>query len=63
MGIYNSSLTLEWAPQVWDRPYASGLLYILLMKNTASLLIKKTSHEMGSYKIFPCLTGSKVREN
>ena len=63
MGIYNSSLTLEWAPQVWDRPYASGLLYILLMKNIASLLNKKASHETGSYKIFSYLTGSKVREN
>ena len=43
MGIYNIPLTLEWTPQVWDQvidPYASGMLYILLIENIVSLLNK-----------------------
>lgn len=41
MGIYNTPLTLEWTLQVWDwviDPYASGMLYILLIENIASQL-------------------------
>ena len=43
MGICNTPLTLEWTLQVWDRvidPYASGMLYILLIENIVSLLNK-----------------------
>ena len=43
--------------------HTSGLSYILLMKNIASLLNKKAARETGSYKIFPYLTISRVREN